>query len=155
MLLVSSNKAKQALVRPIGTLMRRWGVLLHNQRRYELLCKKASTSATEYYSLLLCKKASNISLLSQRIICRQPRPPFTIIRNGLLVGRWRRTICASQTTMTANESQTVYPLHRQSSHQELQQQPFFCCENCGWIDSYHDDSTGLDVCSSCYTQSQS
>lgn len=36
------------------------------------------------------------------------------------------------------------------SHQEAQ----FRCDNCGGADSYHDDATGLDVCSCCFTQSQ-
>jgi hypothetical protein len=41
--------------------------------------------------------------------------------------------------------QTVY-----MSQQERQ----FSCDNCGGTDCYHDDSTGRDVCSACFTQSQ-
>lgn len=43
-------------------------------------------------------------------------------------------------------SQAVYMSQQQEEH--------FSCDNCGGTDCYHDDATGMDVCSSCFTESQ-
>ncbi|GAX23867.1 hypothetical protein FisN_20Hh073 [Fistulifera solaris] len=40
------------------------------------------------------------------------------------------------------------------SHLSQFSQPQFQCEHCGSTDSYHDPTSGQDVCTSCFTQSQ-
>ena len=59
------------------------------------------------------------------------------------------------TTSTTTGSSIQPPSQSQTQSDSLQKsQNLYQCTNCGGNDSYYDDATGTDVCTSCFTQSQ-
>lgn len=69
------------------------------------------------------------------------------------IGPWSSTVLSATVGATALTAASAV-LNNNNSASQQQQQQQYVCENCGSTDSYHDESTNMDVCNSCYTQSQ-